>query len=393
MNAPTMSPRVAFFAQADMLSMKPNFERKQNDFGKESLFVSGVPIFRSGSFKDSMGELMSFDKFSIDTMINNFNYLKTSGVFPKPVVRRGHPSMFTNDRMQSVIGYINDLHTENRTAPHDGQNYDYLIAELEIIDDEAKGKIESGLWLNRSMEMGPYESNSGQETYPVVTGVAYVDVPAVEGLNFSKNFDANDPIDGILFNYTEDNMTGTPGVQMPTLDFNKHVFNIGQIETNDFSKVQDYITDLENKFASEQAKVTQFETENANLKAENMSLKEFQDSVTKDLRNNFVDELAKDGKILESAKDNMKAFASGLNDEQFESWKNTMNGVPTNSLFENHGNQEAGEHDSDKNKDQSEFQTEKNIITALKAAGKTADQIKVTSAYQRVIAAEPNFTI
>ena len=394
-----MPSKSIFFAQADMLSMKPTFERKKNEFGKESLFVSNVAIFRSGTFKDSFGEQHTFDAFGIETFIRNFNYLKDSNVFSKPVVRAGHPHPFNNGRLESVIGYINDLSTENRQAPHDGHMYDYLIAELEIIDETAKQNIESGLWLNRSAELGNYEDNAGQNVAPVILGVAYVDIPAVEGLNFTKNTDPNSSIDGFLIseeytkmaNNTLPNAATLSGIQMPTAPF---TFSIGGNDTADTARVQGYITELESKFASSEAKVAQFEADKKKLEDENKVLKEFQSTVRAKVREDFIDGLAKSQKILESAKESTKAFAATLTDEQFESWKTTMGNAPAAPVLGDYGNQDGGNHDSERQENkQDNFEVEKGIVSNLKSAGVSVDKIKASAAYQRIIAADPKFTI
>lgn len=391
MTTATMPRRLTFFAQADMLAMKPNFERRQNDFGKESLFIDNIAIFRSGTYKDSMGDQATYDSFAMESFVRNFHHLKGTGVFSKPVVRSGHPHPFNNGRLESVIGYINNLSIVKSKAPHDGNEYDYLMAELEIIDETAKTNIESGLWINRSAEVGVYEDNAGQEIAPTVFGVAYVDIPAVEGLNFSKNFDASSPIDGILLNHVEENVMGN--LQLPNLNggASQFTFNIGGNDTTDFSRVQGYITDLETKFASEQAKVTQFEAENKNLKSENQSLKEFQDTIRKDMRTEFVNGLAKDKKILESDKESTQAFVDTLTPEQFDAWKKTMSAAPVKAPLGDYGNSDTDEKDA-KTSDHS-LDTEKGIVRDLKFAGKSLDIIKKTSAYQKIIAAEPEFTV
>lgn len=182
-------------------------------------------------------------------------------------------------------------------------------------------------------------------------------------------------------------------LQLPNLNggASQFTFNIGGNDTTDFSRVQGYITDLETKFASEQAKVTQFEAENENLKSENQSLKEFQDTIRKDMRTEFVNGLAKDKKILESDKESTQAFVDTLTPEQFEAWKKTMSAAPVKAPLGDYGNSDTDEKDT-KTSDHS-LDTEKGIVRDLKFAGKSLDVIKKTSAYQKIIAAEPEFTV
>lgn len=374
-----------FFAQPDELAQKPTFE-KVDDNGKKVLRVLNIPIFRSGQFKDSMGDLFSFDKFGIDSFMRNFGHLKDTGIFTMPPVRAGHPHPFNNGRMESVIGYITDIRVETRTAPHDNQEYDYLLADLDILRSDAQENIESGLWFNRSIEIGPYEDNSGQEYAPVVLGVAYVDIPAVEGLNFNKN--------------QEGNTMG--GVIMPNVNGGKaadFTFKIGGNDTNDFSRVQGYITETETKLADITGKFQASETKIANLTAENTSLKEFQSTVKADIRKDFVNSLATDNKILESAKESTAAFAADLTDAQFDAWKKTWDNAPKAAPLGTFGHQNAeGKDGHDNGADANDSKSvalaaDKGVLNDFKMLGKSEEVIKKTPAYQRVIAAEPNFVL
>lgn len=382
-----LSHNMAFFAQADMLSLSPKFERKKNEHGHEALFISDIAIFRSGSFRDSIGEQHTFDKFGIETFVRNFEYLKSAGTFTKPVVRSGHVSL-SNDRFSSVIGYINNLNAEDRTAPHDGQTYTYLLADFEIIDDEAIKKIESGLWVNRSAEMGPYEDNNGMLLHPVITGVAYVDVSAVEGLNFSKDFTDNQA-DVIIFNM-EDNEMGN-GVTMPSVPA-AFTFKIGGNDTTDFGRVQGYITELESKFATSQAESAQKDTKISGLETENTSLKEFQKTVVTDIRHGFVDDLCKQGKLLESSKEALYSMVDSFDNAQFDAYKASMGHVPQVGILQTQQQQFEGDQTHDGEKDDSQFEADKGVIDNLRAIGKSDDVIKGTAAYARLIAADPKFT-
>ena len=152
-----------------------------------SLRFEGVPVFRSGTFRDSWGDQTTWTNIHTAEMISHFNYLKDQSIFPDVPVRKGHGS-FLSDPMDSLIGYIDNMTAQTMTSPVDGRKYSYLLADYDILDEEAQEKIASGLWRNRSAEIGTFVTNDEQMYSPTFMGFAYVDIPAVEGLNgaFSK---------------------------------------------------------------------------------------------------------------------------------------------------------------------------------------------------------------
>lgn len=168
---------------------KPRFSRSFSSSGAGILKVLGLPTFRSGTFRDSMGFQHTWEEIHIEDMARNFAMLRDRQLFQDVPVRDGHPGWIVSgmEGNGKVIGYHTGLSTEMRQAPHDLMNYNYLLGDLEIIDASAQDAVESGLWRSVSSEVGTYISNNEAEFWPVYQGVAYVDIPAVEGLKgFSK---------------------------------------------------------------------------------------------------------------------------------------------------------------------------------------------------------------
>jgi hypothetical protein len=136
-----------------------------------------------------MGFQHTWESLHISDMVRNFEYLRDQHIFEDVPVRDGHPGWLVSgmEGNGKVVGYHASLQDESRTAPHDGQEYNYLLADLEIIDADAMTAIESGLWRSVSSETGAYVTNNEAEYWPVYQGVAYCDIPAVEGLKgFSR---------------------------------------------------------------------------------------------------------------------------------------------------------------------------------------------------------------
>ena len=158
---------------------------RKND-GSNNLVIQAMPVFRSGTFRNSWGEQTTYSDLHIQQMVTNFDYLKQTGIFADIPVRSSHPEPWFRNSTEEVIGYVSSLTTEKRQHPVTGQEYTYLLADYEVSDPTAAEKIEKKLYRNRSAEVGMYADNDDAEYYPVLLGFAYVDIPAVEGLNFGK---------------------------------------------------------------------------------------------------------------------------------------------------------------------------------------------------------------
>jgi ATP-dependent Clp endopeptidase proteolytic subunit ClpP len=78
-------------------------------------------------------------------------------------------------------------------------------------------------------------------------------------------------------------------------------------------------------------------TDPAAVQAHIQALETYRTESIENGRKTFVDQLAKDGKILASAIKDTSEFAVSLTSEQFDKWKATMVAAPSSSLFDPHG--------------------------------------------------------
>jgi hypothetical protein len=336
------SHQVALFT-SDTFSQgfRSTFEKGTTEEGADTLIVKNVAIFRSGEFSDSMGYEHVWTDFHIQAMESNFNLLFSSGTFKDVPVRAGHPELFSNN-MKNLIGYITAVYATKATNPIDGEEYTYLMADYEILDPEAITKITSGLWRNRSSEVGFYVANNRAEYWPCIVGFAYVDIPAVEGLNFSKYagngteytiVDATKEVGQVATETKQENgqaqapASAVPAVtpevsahaappavpQVPAVSAPK--FFVNGSEISDPKLVQDHITELE-QFAKE--------TKEASRKA-------------------FVNGLVEKNKIFAIHRKSLEDLALSLNDEQYGHFTASYADAPEIPLLGNHSVQpEAG---------------------------------------------------
>lgn len=338
-------------------------------FGKSTkseklvLKVVDMPVFRSGTFRDSMGYQHTWEDLHIDQMVMHYDHLKKNNVFADVPVRKGHGSFF-EDPMNSLIGWHEGLRAETMTSAHDGNDYHYLLASFEIFDEEAAKRVEDGDWRNRSSEVGFYLTNAEAEFWPVYQGFAYVDIPAVEGLNgFSKaikprsNFSmmieeevadmgdensnpatpaapeqpaapAQDPAPEQTDSpqapapaaaaAPEQPVQAAPAVPttQPAEPQGQHAaqgqafaFRVNGQTVSDFSAVQAHIDTLEA----------------ANIEREKV------------VRGDFVKGLARDGKISAVQIDALTNHAQGLTPESYAAWAKSYDDVPASGLFGQYG--------------------------------------------------------
>lgn len=390
------------------------------------LRVKDMPVFRSGSFKDSLGDLTTWETLHIDQMAATFTFLKDQQVFADVPVREGHGSFF-GDPMTGLVGYHDALRTQDAKAP-DGNTYRYLLADFTIYDPQNQQAFLSGKWRNRSSEVGYYETNDGTGYYPVYQGFAFVDIPAVNYLNlFSKekqrSFSVllerdikmdpdeqpnggtttepdgspapqNEPVGTPAAPNTEgngntepnesqenDGQQGTPQNEPVTppaptpvppaangdhsAPTAPHVFNCGGNQTSDFAAVQNYISGLE---------------------TEVNGLRTFRTETLTAGRKNFVSQLAKDKKILGSQVEGMTAHALSLTDEQFSAFTAMYKDSPVLPLFGEHGGSSGSpENVEDLTKDEREFKQVEQQVNWHRMSGMREDDVAQTLSYKRYV--------
>lgn len=357
----------------------------------QSYFIEKKPIFRSGGFADSEGFEHEWEALHITQMFDHFQLMSSRGVFEDVPVRKGHPDrggLFggeSRNRMDELVGYITGVTAEERKNPTDGQTYTYLLADLEIIQKDAIENIKSGLWRNMSAEIGPYVTNNNAEYWPCIMGVAYVDIPAVEGLKGHSK--ANHSFSLIL----EEGMTTTtvtPGTVQPPLPGTSaehsaapqgqaapaFLFSIGDQTTSDFAAVQNFIN---------------------GLVSENTELREFRRVAEESGRDNFVDALVRDHKINAAQTDAYKAYAKGLDTAAFGNWKALMDASAPMAIT---GQQGAGF--SQDHQQSAETDAKAARIADLKGMISThslnqipAAKIKEMGSYKELIELDPSFKL
>lgn len=311
-----------------------------NDDGSTS--IEGIEIFKVGTFRDSMGEEMTWEIEHLQQMAANFDLLKSKGIFPNVPVREDHSFSVTK-----VIGYFENVRVKD----------DRLLADVRITEPAGADKIARGTYRSVSNEVGFYETNDGAMYWPVVYGFAYVDLPAVEGLH-------NANTNGIsVFSRTSNKeaLVATPdkvddkAPEAPAAT--PHQFRIAGQTTIDYVKVQEHIDSVE--------------TRNAALEATAKAADE-------KFRKDFVQSLV-DKKVLAAPqKDATEKFALDLSAESFEAWRGTWEHAPAIALLGEHGVENrdpSGKSPTEAEKLADEIQVCKDTLAYSKRAGMSAEKL------------------
>lgn len=378
------------FALHDGFGVKPTFYKKDNG----AHVYQRVAVFRSGTFSDSMGRENTWERMHLNQMLDNWNHLRDNSTLENIPVRDGHPGWLISNTAGTgkVVGWHTNLAVETMTAPHDGENYDYLLADYEILDPEAQQNIASGLWRNRSSEIGTYITNNKSEHWPVYLGVAYVDIPAVEGLNFSASKTGGAaPRVYVMFNSSKEKNVGeTPpaapsqGTQPPSAPAagtaqhgapaapaQPFTFSVNGQPTTDFAAVQAHIASLE---------AFRTETTTAN-------------------RENFVTALAAQNKIPAPQLDKFKAHVGGMTDAQFASFKELYGDAEVPALLAQHATPASNEgaaspaQHSTQTAQAAEVTVLRERVAMHQAAGTPKKTIEGTESYKKLVALDPSFKL
>lgn len=361
--------------------------------------IEGLRIFKTGTFKDSWGTQRTWESEHLQQMVFHYNMLKERGIFSNVPVRADHSSSVNN-----IVGYFTDLRAEDI----------FLVADLEITEPGAYEKWERGTYRSRSLEVGAYESNDEAVYWPTVMGVAFVDIPAVEGLhsktkteklaNFSlvmQDKDKENPVADTqtVSTTTEEKVTeattapapskpvtppapATPPTPSPTPTTG------AEGEPREENEEEENTTTEGEPAASHSRGASQFRVNGqpvsdfAAVQRHIESLESFATETTKAARTNFVNNLATSNRIAATQIDSLTALALTMSDEQFKAFTGAYESAPASGLLGLHGQQSQATPATDAVA--SEIQTLEETVAMHKRAGMPEDALVKTGSYLRL---------
>jgi hypothetical protein len=323
--ATATKPR-AYFA-SDIVSSKDVAGYVVDKLSDGTSIIRDVEIFKSGTFRDSWGDQHTWTPEHLTMMVNNFNLLKDGGIFPNVPARRDHSSS-----IDKVMGYIDSVKT-------DGVK---LFADIHITEPRDVDKLARGTYRSRSLEVGMYIDNSEAAYWPVVFGIAWVDIPAVEGLHsksISTSFFS-------MVTQEEQDMSGTAATGTAATGTTNSTLTI-QVQgvPADVAPARvDHAAPVAGApVAPAPAPAATFRINGAAtqdvaaVQAHIETLETFAKATHENVRKDFVSGLVKAGKLLATGEAALATFAIGLTDDQFKAWSDSYASVPTMPLLAKHG--------------------------------------------------------
>lgn len=342
--------------------------------------VRGLKVFRAGTFKDSKGRKNTWTGDQLGLMKSNFEALRDAGVLVDVPWRTDHTGS-----VKDIAGYVRAVNTDGR----------FLYSDLEFTEPDAFDKFQRGTFNARSAEVGFYESNDEDLYWPVLCGVAFVDIGAVEGLyerqdlnNFNLLTDTKDT------NVTEAEFLAACAYAQAVIDLGltdtvsqadhqaavvtaraeataaaaaQHgagnpvtfTFRVAGADTTDFGAVQLHITALETA----------------------------QDEARSQSRQDFVKSLVTANKIAATMVDGLQSTVADMSDDAFAAFQKVYEAAPANALFVTHGGSpanpggEAGEIDE-------LIAIAKETVAMHKRGGMSDEQIQHTKSFKDLEALE-----
>jgi len=313
------------------------FEKDKVNASKEGRLLKNVEVFKAGTYKG-----VEFKNSALDKMVANFHYLKAFGKFPNVPVRADHPAIFgVGGVINRVGGYISDLKKVGTK----------LVAEFRITNDEMWERIMEGTYISRSAEIGTYDDNEGTIYSPILFGVAWVDIPAVEGLSpkFSLSKDKNVKL--LNLNLTESMNKEQIALAKETEDAKTELEKGKVAETivKEESKKEEIVETPLKKESTKIEKNDEVETASFSKQfpKEAGELEKYRIEVLE----NFFDKLVTDGKLLPVSKEKCLAFAKDLSAEKLESFKALLSSFPKSIKLDKEVEGEEGEVEKEDEKD------------------------------------------
>jgi hypothetical protein len=365
MSAADRTKRTAFFG---MDSARTFTGHKIEDGPNGTKIIRGVEVFRTGTFRDSMGEQRTWSKKELRKMAENFTILRDADIFPDPPMRRDH-----SWSVDKVMGYITEVYMKGEK----------LVVDYQVVDPAEVDHLINGKYRKVSSEIGMYSDNDDNPYWPVLMGVAYVDIPAVQGLH-SKSRDGEPN----FFHFTETQEDTNVDPKDDKAPQRPSSFRIKGVDTNDHAAVQAYITELEARPVAASFRVNGAETLDAAAVQQHIDVLEgFRQEARDGNRAAFVKGLETDGKIVATQTEMLTELAKDMSDVQFEKFQASYKDAPKLGILANHGQTGKGglPVEQAQAKDD-EIAILEGQINQFRLVNMSDERIQATKAYKRLTA-------
>jgi hypothetical protein len=327
-------PREIVASKTNHLFFSNSEFSKENkmDSSKEGKLLKNVEVFKAGTYKG-----IQFKPSALEKMVAHFYYLKSFGKFPNVPVRADHPALFgIGGVVDKVGGYIEELKKVGNK----------LVADFRITSQDMWDKIQEGSYISRSAEIGAYDDNDGTIYSPILFGVAWVDIPAVEGLSPK-------------FSFSKDRNL----IKLNSISMDKEKKDLSkEVEGKESEKDQAPSTPEKKVESKEKVETPEKTTKklDKNDQVENSSFdKQFPKEAEElkkyraEVLSNFFDKLVTEGKLSPASQEKSLEFAKTLSNENLELFKDLLSSFPVSvKLDKEEIEEEEGEVENEVNEEE-----------------------------------------
>ncbi len=361
-----------------------------------SHIIRGLRIFKVGTFADSMGIVRTWDANDLDLMVRHFAMLRDNGVMPNVPVRVDH-----TQSVRDVGGYFVNVY-------RDLLDGDFLSSDVEITEPTVFEKWQRGTFRSRSVEIGQYKTNgeTPQTYFPVVMGLAFVDVPAVEGL-FSHEVPPGNFTQTVQDNPKENQVNEAQFLAACTYAAWVQAAEYAQA-CADWESACNYAAALDAHSAQAAALgVTpgqhtapvgnQLVSFNLNGQRVDMTVTEmgnqlgalltYRQETVNAARTGYVDDLAKHGKIGQTQVDSLKGLVLTMDDTQYDAFKSSYDAQGTASIFGQFGATGGPASQGQGNaatQGDDEIAILEEIVANHKRSGRSDDEIQAMASFKKL---------
>lgn len=325
----TAKPKAFFSANLADKTFRGYTIQRQDD---GTAIVKDVKVFKVGTFRDSWGDQHTWTAEHLQQMVDNFVLLRAKDIFADVPVRRDH-----SNSIDKVTGYFESTRADQQ----------FLYADIHMTDANSMNKMVSGAFRNVSLEVGMFVANDESAYWPVIYGVAFVDIPAVEGLHsknaqvsyFSQTLEKEAPVGtategtqpntgSVTINLNgQSNLVPDPkptdgpaphaapagGAPVATAPVAPTAFRLNGAESTDYTRVQAHIGILE----------------------------AFRTEMFEQGRKDFVAKLVTDNKITKAQEEDLASMAVTLSETQFAQFTKGYESAPVLSVLQSHGSSQT----------------------------------------------------
>ena len=355
------------------------------------LIERDIKVFRVGTFTDSFGRTRKWTGEDLDTAASNFKELRDLNILPNVPVRKDHSTS-----IKDVVAYFTDVRRDGN----------FLLADWEWVSEEAKHAWDRKQLRNRSIEIGKYTTNSGEEFNPTVVGLAFVDLPAVEGLYRIAEHGENMTTDNQTPEEIAEAAAAAEAEAAATAAAEAEVAAAAAAEAEAAAqKLLDDAADDALSAANDAAVAAGRElvgahrrpdgafafrlddsdvSDHARVQAHIVELETFRSETIQGARTEFVDALAAGNIVTAPQAEQFRSLVETMNVAQFEQFKGGFDGAQPNNLFGKHDLGDGGLPPGEIDAQADRISVLESIVANHRYRGATTEVIEKTGSFQEL---------